>query len=263
MIKAAISMLLLTLSLLPIGGCGLLPQRLNPPVSVFDDRPSSSPVTINEYIKATLAKAYQEGRNADTDRTKAVDFLKKGYVAVDAGCDAYLTQLGLAERDYQFSSQEVSLVGTTTAVVQGLTGVAAKGVALTTAAFGLTGSSFNAYAGAFLFSPDIRAVRGLVAKAQGTFKDTSEQTTNNFENLEMSDAIGLLRRYEELCQVDSIRTLVNQSVAAATIAVFQSPGDAATVKSAPASTQTAPPAPPAATKKVTANFTLQVRPATQ
>lgn len=157
-------------------------------------------------FKTTLNKAQ---KTPDDDKA-ASDFLEAGLAIVDLSCKNYFQNLGLAAQQFSYGRKQLNLAGGVVAAIQGLTGVAVKAVAITASAFGFGGASADAYADSYLFSPDVGGVQTLIEGAQAAYK----QKLSTLGKLNYAAAIDTLKDYETICQVQTIRRLINESVAA-------------------------------------------------
>lgn len=187
----------------------------------------------------TAVQATSQSANVTAGSAEAKAFLKMGMRIADQRCARYFDALGEAVRQFNFGRKELGLLAAFTGAVQGLTGVAAKDLALTAGAFGFGAASLDSFGDAFLFSPDIHAVRGLVQRARDTFEGAMQT-----DGLDLMDAAKLLRGYESLCTVDGIRSLVNNAVASSRPVAF-AVDPPATPTPQPAASATPAPATPA------------------
>lgn len=205
-------------------------ERTPPPAPERQLAPSASVQSTSQSVNLTAGSA------------EAKAFLKMGMRIADQRCARYFDALGEAVRQFNFGRKELGLLAAFTGAVQGLTGVAAKDLALTAGAFGFGAASLDSFGDAFLFSPDIHAVRGLVQRARDTFEGAMQT-----DGMDLMDAAKLLRGYESLCTVDGIRSLVNNAVASSRPAAFVAdpPATPTPQPAAPAPPAPAQPAAPA------------------
>lgn len=190
-----------------LGGCAI-----SPPESIFDvdriaalDGHTKSSNTFDR-LKQVANDSYANPNNAG----KARDLFKVGTMFVDLRCKDYFQRLGVKSQNLKFIQKEVQLTGGVAAAIQGLTGVSTKAVAVTAAMFGFGGSSFDNYGESYLFAPDVSGVAALVNSAKSAFQSRVATVEMTYE-----DAITLIADYEALCEVQTIRRLVNESLAAA------------------------------------------------
>lgn len=207
------------------------------------DARTPPPAPGRQPAQPTAVQSASQSVNLPAGSAEAKAFLKMGMRIADQRCARYFDTLGEAVRQFNFGRKELGLLAAFTGAVQGLTGVAAKDLALTAGAFGFGAASLDSFGDAFLFSPDIHAVRGLVQRARDTFEGAMQT-----DGMDLMDAAKLLRGYESLCAVDGIRSLVNNAVASSRPAAFavDPPATPTLQPAAPATPGPATPAQPAA-----------------
>lgn len=216
---------------LALAGCSTLyPKNIDPPVPVFTDG-----TLTHEAIKAqnadsqTLMAGLEQDlvqswlalskATAANETLLANQFLNRGISLLDARCDQYFHALGRAAQRMTYGSKALGLTSGLVAALQGLTGVAARDMALTGSGLGFLGASSQAYGEVFIFSPEVSSVQSLVAAAQGAAKARIEQMAP--ADFNKGAAINLLQDYEKTCEVHTIRRLVNESlVSAQPVAAF-------------------------------------------
>ena len=219
------------LLLLATTGCALFPRNITPPESVFSDaglqarKAQDGDGASNAQLMALLESDVVSSWNALAKATPANEaelsnaLLDKGISLVDARCDRYFLALGRAAQKVGFAQKELSLGAGLVSMLQGLTGVAARDIAITAGTFSFAGASSVAYTDAFIFSPEVSGVQALVAAAQAAAKERIEKIP--LANLSRGAAINLLQDYEKTCEVHTIRRLVNESlVSARPVAAF-------------------------------------------
>jgi len=140
------------------------------------------------------------------------NFLESGMALADIQCKAYFKNLGMAAQRYAFTRKELGLTGGLVAGLQGLSEVSAKTIAITSTMFSFGTASSEAYADVFLFSPDISGIQDLVDGAQRTYRAAMPPPAA----MSYGAAVGILRDYDKLCEVHTIRRLINESVGTAT-----------------------------------------------
>jgi hypothetical protein len=239
----ALRMLCSTASAIPLlAGCALFPQGIHPPESVFVDKElgkgalppaaaasaarqdnvaSSDSLSLARRLDSALLLAWMTllpdsgaspGDAADTPaNAKAV--LHAGVAVMDHRCGVYFDALGRAAQRLNFASKELSLTTGVVAALQGLTGVAAKDISLSAAGLGFLAASSNAYADAFIFSPDVGSVEKMVIRGQDDIKARIGGMPEG--DFTRANVISLLQGYEKTCEVKTVRRLVNESLASA------------------------------------------------
>jgi hypothetical protein len=209
-----------------LGGCALFPTNISPPVPVFNDPGLPTPTaqatgaardsTLGKGLERNLVTSWfalQDATVPADEPALASEFLLNGISLVDGRCDQYFHALGLAAQKLAFAGKELSLTTGVVAALQGLTSVGSKEIAITASSLGFLGASSNAYADAFIFSPEISSVQALVAAGQTAAKARIELMKQG--DFSRASAINLLQDYEKTCEVHTIRRLVNESLVSA------------------------------------------------
>lgn len=189
-----------------VSGC----QSIAPPAGVISD---STRVELERSFNSSLSTintSLAAGKGS-TDAQVAQNFIESGFGLADLQCKNYFKNLGLASQQYSFARKELGLAGGAVAGLQGLTGVSAKVVSITSSMFSFGTASAETYADAFLFSPDISGVQALVETAQNAYRGAVPTTTN----ISYGGAANLVRGYDALCEVQTIRRLINESITSA------------------------------------------------
>ena len=216
---------------LTLAGCStLFPKNIDPPVPVFTDGTLTHAAIKDQNADSQTLMAGLEhdlvlswlalSKATDANETLLANrFLNRGISLLDARCDQYFHALGRAAQRMTYGSKALGLTSGLVAALQGLTGVAARDMALTGSGLGFLGASSQAYGEVFIFSPEVSSVQSLVAAAQGAAKARIEQMAP--ADFNKGAAINLLQDYEKTCEVHTIRRLVNESlVSAQPVAAF-------------------------------------------
>ena len=210
---------------LTLAGCStLFPKNIDPPVPVFTDGTlthaaikdqNADSQTLMAGLEHDLVLSWLALSKATfaNETLLANRFLNRGISLLDARCDQYFHALGRAAQRMTYGSKALGLTSGLVAALQGLTGVAARDMALTGSGLGFLGASSQAYGEVFIFSPEVSSVQSLVAAAQGAAKARIEQMAP--ADFNKGAAINLLQDYEKTCEVHTIRRLVNESLASA------------------------------------------------
>ena len=204
----------------PLPRClGLLPAVLllagcasvaTPPGTVSETAKQELKASFDASVKSiNTALAAKQDAPAETEVVN--QFVRSGMALADIQCKDYFKRLGHAAQQYSFGRKELGLASGTVAGLQGLTGVSAKVVAITASMFSFGIASTENYADAFLFSPEVSGVQQLVESSQAAYRAAIPP----LDGLPYGDAISLLRAYDALCEVQTIRRLVNESIATA------------------------------------------------
>lgn len=194
--------------LMTAAGCA----SIAPPAETISD------TTVAELRRSFTASlqainsALSAPQSAHSDAAIVRNFLESGMALADLQCKAYFRNLGMAAQRYAFSRKELGLTGGLVAGLQGLSEVSAKTIAITSSMFSFGTASSEAYADVFLFSPDISGIQDLVDGAQRTYRAAMPTPSS----MSYGAAVGILRDYDKLCEVQTIRRLINESVGTAT-----------------------------------------------
>lgn len=228
-------------------GCGLFPAQVSPPKSIFYDAISSGQGSAPSKIKLVqdsegdfvrywntcqpISAAPEASAPMPPSKCDRQELLNEGMAVVDGRCAIYMARLGRAAQKAQFGTKEWSLLGGTAGAVEGLTGVAAKAISITSSAFGFGTSSSSAYSDAYLFSADIQSVQNLVASSKGNARTTIDKAISSaptaFNSASREVVASLLKQYEQYCEVQTIHGLVNQAVNNAVVGGAKSSAPAA------------------------------------
>lgn len=217
-----------------LSACGLFPQHVSPPASIMTDvaermqsngysssgaLTAADSITIAKEVNSDFIAAWNncDGANGHTCTLSSV--VSKGIVVIDYRCGKYFRALGRSAQDYAYSSKQLSLTGGTAGAIEGLTGVTAKAISLTGTLFGFGAASASAYQDTYVFSPDIASVENLVKSAQQQEKTAISSQLKDGAIKTRDDAAGVLEGYEKTCEVQTIRSLVNQSINVAKVAL--------------------------------------------
>lgn len=141
---------------------------------------------------------------------------RSGIALVGENCSELFTYLGKARQNLTAGQRAVGIAGGLATAVMTVTGAAAKPIGLvgTSIAALLAGSEI--YGEAYLFSPEVASVQKIVTEAQRAFLIESDRLVTGWPANQtelFSRAHGLVRDYQQLCEVHSIRHLVNEAVA--------------------------------------------------
>jgi len=190
-----------------LSGCASIET---PPGTISEKAKQDLDATFTASIRSINdAMSSQQGVAADPNLV--ANFVGAGMALSDIRCKDYFKRLGQAAQQYAFGRKELGLASGTVAGLQGLTGVSAKVVAITASMFSFGIASTENYADAFLFSPEISGVQQLVESAQNAYR----VATPPLEGMKYPEALTHLRTYDQLCEVQTIRRLVNESISTA------------------------------------------------
>jgi len=161
---------------------------------------------------AQINTASAKGDGEVADAKVIANFMSYGLALADLSCKNYFRNLGQSAQNYAFGRKQLGLASGSVAALQGLTGVSAKLVSITASAFSFGIASSESYADVYLYSPDVSGVQELVETAQTAYRAVAPAA----EQLKTyGAAISALRDYDKLCETQTIRRLVNESISAA------------------------------------------------
>lgn len=141
----------------------------------------------------------------------AEDWLQVTLAAVndiDSECDKYLEMLTNLNKMKKAVQSEVSLLGATTAAIEGVTGASAKSIAITGSAFGLIGGSIDNGVAPLLYQLEPSAVTSLVNKMR---QEARTSIISSKINTRVESVAGI-RRYLKSCLPAEIERSVNDAV---------------------------------------------------
>ena len=123
-------------------------------------------------------------------------------------CESYFIRLGSSQQKLGFGRREATLAGGAVSAFLGLANATSKTISNTGTAFALGIASLDTYEDVFLFSPDVGAVQALVRSSQQAFLQSLAPSSIE----DIATVIRVSTDFENICQVHTIRRLVNQSV---------------------------------------------------
>lgn len=192
-------------ALVLLSGCAPY-ERIKPPGTLLE-RPEVAG-SGGDFMYAKFLSALTAAKDNEAKPENYQALYREGKGLIDYHCATYFSRLGKLQQDLGYTRKETSLIGGTVTAILGQATASVKTVANTSALFSLGTSSMDAYQDVYLYSPDVGAIEQLV---QGEMKKFSE---NNSVNSIQSwgDATGMLVKYEQYCQPQGIRHLINTSV---------------------------------------------------
>lgn len=141
------------------------------------------------------------------------DVAEAGATYVDNVCDQYIDAIFWFDRWRGSAKSGLALTGATAASALALLDAATTTVALTAAAFGLTGGLIDVGANSVLYSIEPSAVRVALKRAQAAYRDDLATKTITSQGAAIAAAQG----YLSLCLPPALETLVNTAVTTADI----------------------------------------------
>lgn len=190
--------------LLMLSGCAY--ERISPPGALLERPEVTSQQSSFMYDKFLSALEAAKAGTANAESYQALYLEGKGLI--DYNCATYFSRLGKIQQDMSFTRQETSLAGGTISAILGQATTSVKTIANAGALFSFGTASMDTYQDAYLYSPDVGAIEQLV---QGEMKKFSDN--NPADNItRWGDAAGLLAKYEQYCQPQGIRHLINTSL---------------------------------------------------
>ena len=166
---------------LSLSACGLRDQ-LDPGAVSVKGVPATLEqlsITTNRKVQDDLVEhlANQAGLSTKGDsRLGAEDprwalVFEAGVYEVGRQCDQYLDALFRFNREQRANRQGLIAIAAGAGAIMGLAGVTTTAMAITAAAFGLTGSLFDAGVNSVLFSIEPSALRNIVLKGRESYLD--------------------------------------------------------------------------------------------
>ena len=201
-------------------GCVTAPSDVSPPLSLFEDpsnntflpnakRTISGVTKMNPYEGFIVAVKAANAAPTESDKQRVA--LNEGMAMIEYRCGEYFDFLGKALQNISYQRKETSLIGGLMQGSMGLANQSAKVIANTGAIFGFATSSMDAFQEAFMYTPDIGALRNLVFFGL-QLHATNINTAIDGKALGYGQVVSYLKQYESDCQPGAIRDLVNQSV---------------------------------------------------
>lgn len=180
------------------------------------DRPRGNLPEDGDATEKLVGLYDEQFKNAQPNSTELYDL---GTAASRSVCADYLDQLGVKHQDLSWAGSVLGLVGAFTEAALGLSGASAGSISVVGASFGLTTAGIDATEAAYILTPDIAAVRGLVTKAQNEY----DALIAAAPPAHRADAIAAVEGFHDLCAIDNIAALVNQAVEGGTVRAFEDP----------------------------------------
>ena len=158
----------------------------------------------------TFKKALQTASAEPTNANNGEAYLRAGIAVSDLYCRTYFQKLSEQHADQQALRDSVNIVDAISAAALGLAGASADTVAISGVGFSSIESWFDTLDAAYLVSPNVDQVEGLVFKARG---ELYSEILSDPENLIYHEAERRLAAYHQLCTFNGVTRLVNQSIA--------------------------------------------------
>ena len=168
------------------------------------------------------------------------------FAYVDSRCDAYVDAIFWANRTRGgFASGNNAIAGATGAIV-GATGGSATALAVLAAAFGLSGSLFDAYYDSVLYGLEPSGIQRLVNLARSAYRGQAELRKPILSEGQLLEQV---QSYIRVCTPANIEYLVNEAIKTASVEVVEAEpapdADAAAPGGVPTPVVTSAPPPPA------------------
>ena len=165
--------------------------------------------SISPYV--SFETAYTSSANDWDDRGKAEVMLLSGFAFSELLCDRYFNILANNNQDLGFGTESLAIGSGLTASVLGLTQSPAKSIALVASGFSATIAGMEAFQQHYYFGPDVSTVRQFVMDGMANYRSTV--VSSDLSGLNHFSAKGYVQRMQSICQVDSIKSYVDQAVA--------------------------------------------------
>lgn len=206
---------LLLLCLTALTACGS--YSVKPPSSIASDPEiNASSISPAEGIDVYFAfnAALAQARSTPSSEHHAA-LLGEGMELISANCVRYFSRLGAADQHLRFARRETVLTGGVVATALGLANSTPKVIANTAALFAFGAATIDGYSETYVFSPDVKAVQGLVLSAldaQRVAGNALVLDARSGKYLGYTKVTSFLLVMESTCQPHGIRELVNRAV---------------------------------------------------
>jgi hypothetical protein len=153
-----------------LAGCAS--SSIRPPVALWEDAkigPEKTNATkdgFDPYLAFNIALREAQAETKNSVRQAAL--LQEGMSLVAARCAHYFAGLGSAEQHLRFARKETALTGGIASAMLGLANASTKTVANTASIFSFSAASMDTYLDSYIFSPEVKALQGLVMDAMNT-----------------------------------------------------------------------------------------------
>lgn len=196
------------------GGAIYDPFRATPALTAEGPLKADSNAAMPSLIRR-FSKDYGAAEAEPDDDLLAVAMYRSGVALVSENCSDLFTYLGKARQNLSAGQKATGIAGGLAASIMAVTGVAAKPIGLvgTSVAALLAGS--EVYGETYLFSPDTAAVQKLVVQAQRVYLEAAEPQVQAWRLKHVgafAEAHSLIRDYQQICEVQSIRAVVNDAI---------------------------------------------------
>jgi hypothetical protein len=189
---------------------------------------ASGPVTVtnadDQGLIGRFSASHELARRAvgtAQENACAQDFLDAGLALTEVYCDDFMFKLGALRQNNDALYQGTALAGTTAATILAAASASQPAIALTSAGFTTALAGIEVFQNVYLFAPDISAVQSLVDEAMSAYvlaaTAPTRRATYGYES-----AFTTIRGAQTICEVQSIRHLVNEAVKAGTVQAFAS-----------------------------------------
>lgn len=175
---------------------------------------------IRKFVE-TYGKSYDAGSGGSDDGFHQ-EFLAAGLQLVKSNCDDFFRALGEERQDMDFAESIIGIGGTAATAATGTFGGSAKTLTLMAAGIAAALGITEGYSNVYLFGPDTDAVKQLVDSAQAAYlSKLREIQVHSFY-----EAHGYIQGYQGICEVQSVKKLVNEAVLKGTVRAKTSAGEA-------------------------------------
>jgi hypothetical protein len=181
------------------------------PNSTFDKcpLPNDSPnLTKEEIAKCALPKDSLTKEEIAKCNNEWDLVVQGGMNYIDSECEQYIDSMFWWNRVRVTTRDQIALIGSSTAGILGITGVASAPIAITALGFGLATSSVDNIANSVLFKLDPSSVRIMLEKSRKIYRDEvlkAPYTTRY-------GAVQAIRGYLSLCLPATLEGQVNAAV---------------------------------------------------
>ena len=156
--------------------------------------------------------AYSDSAGSNwNDQSKAELMMLAGFSFSMSLCDRYFNILANNNQDLGFGTEAMAIGSGFVSSVLGLTESPAKSISLVATGFSATIAGMESFQQHYYFGPDVSTVREMVAGGMENYR--ANILSSDLSDLNHYTAINHIQRMQSICQVDRIKSYVDQAVA--------------------------------------------------
>lgn len=149
-----------------------------------------------------------------TPADAAFRLMEAGFLLSDQVCGAYFSRIGNENQDMSYFRRTLNTVSTVVASILGITESDAKSISIVSALFSQTEAGFENFSETYHFTPHFESVHDLVKREQDVVRkqmaDPEKIPTRH------SEAVSAIQVYQDICQLKTIQSAVDEAIQAAT-----------------------------------------------